>query len=180
MVLPKPAVTDNSFLQYTGCGLSGESYYQTPYEHSARNFYTTVERRLPSIVGACAFSAQDAFDSHVPGLENNYIETLMEIREILAPLSIPGDFWRFALKSVKNSKNAVFELLELIASTNISYKFGLAPNIDAATELSTSLSGFWMVWLTVYLSPPQPTVYQSGMMLNYHPLLMLISPLGRN
>jgi hypothetical protein len=125
-------------------------YVSDKPENNAITVHERVVQKIPRLLGANAFSASDAMEKVMPGLENNYIETISEIRSILDPAKIPLEFWKFASSkllvkrvgkfSSKKFWNGTMELLTLIASTNITYQFGLAPNIRAAQELRASLS----------------------------------------
>jgi hypothetical protein len=138
--MPESYVPDERFYAFTGYTLEDDTFREgdtSPFP--ALYFYERYMQELPQLVGACAYSASDAMESILPRLENNYLETISEIRTILQPLTWPKTFLAFLRRNVKKSPNAVRDILETVADYNIAYSFGLAPNIRAAMELRDDL-----------------------------------------
>lgn len=134
---PRQPYEYGTFREFVGTRAEGGYYYSQPSCYA--NFHDRYGRRLPTYVGGCAASSKDALAQYTGGLENNYIETLSEIRQILGPLD--------TLKAAKvfltsNYRGGFLPFLKWLANARLAYAFGLIPTITAAQDLYENLGPF--------------------------------------
>jgi hypothetical protein len=135
------------------------------YSPSVGNFYSTEKGYLafhnvygsmfPNFVAGCFLSTQDALDTYLGGLSGNYIETATEIGDFLRPLSLLG---RLKELLPHISGKGLKGLLRFLADADLTYRFGIAPTISDAKDVSRKSEGLLSRLTSDALYMPQ-TIY---------------------
>jgi hypothetical protein len=76
-------------------------------------------------------SAIDAYDSFVKGVDQNFIETALELRAVLSPFEAFRQL-REIPDLLKVGAGGVRQVLKILASADLAYKFGVVPTMQDA------------------------------------------------
>lgn len=114
-------------------------YFHGPTVESSvvfRRFDENSLTQLGSFVGGTYLSAVDALENFLFSVNSNFIESSSELGEILSPVDLVK-----ALRTLRGhgKLETISNLLKLLSSANLAYKFGIAPTLDDAANIANSL-----------------------------------------
>lgn len=104
--------------------------------HSLRAFRTAVVPRCRDFYPCSFFSSKDAIDTDLVQLGSNHIETLVELRDVLAMVDVVRLVARLR-HNPRNIAKLLPRLLDVLAAAKLTYSLGIAPTIDDALEVQS-------------------------------------------
>jgi hypothetical protein len=114
-----------------------EGVYINWADKGLAQFHSVCEPLVSKCVAGNAVSSIDAIDSHFGLISRaDHIEFAVELSDVLGPLDLVKAAW---LMAVRKDARSLKGLLDLLANAELTYKFGIAPNVDDAKEVAKNL-----------------------------------------
>jgi hypothetical protein len=133
-----PPAGGDAFFEYIGYEPTTRLYYDGSSARSYARFLQTFGKKIPSFTFGCYDSFVDAIDNYMPGVDGNHLETLSDLRGLLAPLDLLAAVHMF-LKT--GYKGGLTSFLDFVSDGILTYRFGVSPLVDDTKDLAEKIRG---------------------------------------
>jgi hypothetical protein len=100
------------------------------------HFHQFVESNIGQLAPGNFYSSQDAIKTSLSALDSNYIENLLQIRGIIAPLDLLKAAKVFLSRS---NRGGFVRFMKFLANADLTYRFGIAPLVSDAQDIAKKI-----------------------------------------